>query len=119
LREAGLVIQAEPRSLGARYAKAVAQRNKGDLEGAQRKLESILDAQPQSTQVLNELREIAVQQKDAKALIAVLEKMLPLLPPEKQRVVAQWLEVLRKDPASAFAAKEDPSQPKTLSFPDL
>src|SRR5204862_3534747 len=96
-----------------------AQRRKGDLDGAQKTLEGLLAEQPQNLQVLDEMRAIAVQRKDPAALRSALEKMLPLLSPDKQRMVAEWLEALRKDPQAAFGPKEGGGEPKTPRFADL
>ena len=119
LREARLVVQADPKSPGGRFVVAAALRRKGDLAAAAKELEALAAEQPQNLQVLDELRAIAVQRKDAPALISALGRMLPLLAPDKQRQVAVMLEALRKDPQGAFAVGGKEAEPHGPTLSEL
>jgi tetratricopeptide (TPR) repeat protein len=114
-RELRVLKARDPRNGEVRLALADALREKGALAEAAAELEGVLADRPDDVRALDRLRQVYARQKDWPRVQAVLERMLPLLPEDKRKVVAELIEELRKGPPTEGAVEA----PKRLTWEDV
>jgi tetratricopeptide (TPR) repeat protein len=116
VRELRVLKTRDPRDVEVRMALAEALRDKGALPEAVAELDAVLVDHPNDVRALDRLRQVLSRQKDWARVKTTLERMLPLLPEDKRKVVADLIEELRKGPPPDVPTE---AAPKRLTWEDV